>query len=179
MNPHLTCQAATESGNMPFNLQYTVPYRLFVYWHTLSNFPCCEWVTESDRKWETLQAFLFLFQIHSRETLTKSISLPRSAYWQHITRQNSVGDLYSYQGTGMKLLIIIHAVLLFPYLPVSVVLCGAHWMSWRKDRWRNRKTHREKISYVALEEFHKHTVTLHKYVTSFLYLYSVFGCNGW
>lgn len=48
-----------------------------------------------------------LFQIHSRETLTKSISLPRSAYWQHITRQNSVGDLYSFQGTGMELAITI------------------------------------------------------------------------
>ncbi|MEQ2198473.1 Docking protein 6 [Xenoophorus captivus] len=45
-------------------------------------------------------------QFHSRETLTKSISLPRSAYWQHITRQASVGDLYSYQGTGKNLLII-------------------------------------------------------------------------
>ena len=64
-------------------------------------------------------SFLCLFQIHSRETLTKSVSLPRSAYWQHITRQNSVGDLYSYQGTAMKLLIIIHAVWLFLYLLVS------------------------------------------------------------
>lgn len=69
--------------------------------------------TESERH------FLCLFQIHSREMLTKSISLPRSAYWQHITRQNSVGDLYSYQGTGMRLLIIICKLLLFFYLHVS------------------------------------------------------------
>ncbi|XP_059901786.1 LOW QUALITY PROTEIN: docking protein 6 [Gadus macrocephalus] len=48
-------------------------------------------------------------QIHSRETLTKSISLPRSAYWQHITRQNSVGDLYSYQGTSMTMTLIPRA----------------------------------------------------------------------
>ncbi|KAK3515184.1 hypothetical protein QTP70_009587 [Hemibagrus guttatus] len=33
----------------------------------------------------------------SENTLTKSISLPRSAYWHHITRQNSMGDIYSYQ----------------------------------------------------------------------------------
>lgn len=51
-----------------------------------------------------------VFQIHSRQTLTKSISLPRSAYWQHITRQNSVGDLYSFQGTGVELAIIMPAV---------------------------------------------------------------------
>uniref|UniRef100_A0A4W5N3M1 IRS-type PTB domain-containing protein n=1 Tax=Hucho hucho TaxID=62062 RepID=A0A4W5N3M1_9TELE len=39
-------------------------------------------------------------QTHSNQTtLTKSISLPRSAYWHHIMRQNSVGDIYSYQGT--------------------------------------------------------------------------------
>lgn len=79
------------------------------------------WV--SDWEWQRVKdtaSFLCLFQIHSREMLTKSISLPRSAYWQHITRQNSVGDLYSYQGTGMRLLIIIRKVLLFLYLLVSV-----------------------------------------------------------
>lgn len=72
-----------------------------------SNFTCCERLTESDRKVRDTVCVLCLFQSHSRETLTKSISLPRSAYWQHITRQTSVGDLYSYQGTNKKSLIVI------------------------------------------------------------------------
>uniref|UniRef100_A0A8B9HRT2 Docking protein 6 n=1 Tax=Astyanax mexicanus TaxID=7994 RepID=A0A8B9HRT2_ASTMX len=45
----------------------------------------------------------------SENTLTKSISLPRSAYWHHITRQNSVGDIYSYQGTSAKMTLIPRA----------------------------------------------------------------------
>lgn len=36
--------------------------------------------------------------LSNESTLTKSISLPRSAYWHHITRQNSVGDICNYQG---------------------------------------------------------------------------------
>ncbi|KAM9552982.1 docking protein 6-like isoform 2-T3 [Salvelinus alpinus] len=44
-------------------------------------------------------------QTHSNQTtLTKSISLPRSAYWHHIMRQNSVGDIYSYQGTSLTMI---------------------------------------------------------------------------
>ncbi|XP_042607965.1 docking protein 6-like isoform X4 [Cyprinus carpio] len=35
--------------------------------------------------------------LSNESTLTKSISLPRSAYWHHITRQNSVGDICNYQ----------------------------------------------------------------------------------
>ncbi|XP_060755968.1 docking protein 6 isoform X2 [Neoarius graeffei] len=42
-------------------------------------------------------------------TLTKSISLPRSAYWHHITRQNSMGDIYSYHDktTGVSMMTLI------------------------------------------------------------------------
>ncbi|XP_076147468.1 docking protein 6 [Alosa pseudoharengus] len=38
--------------------------------------------------------------LSNEASLTKSISLPRSVYWQHIIRQNSVGDIYSCQGWG-------------------------------------------------------------------------------
>ncbi|XP_077410096.1 docking protein 6 isoform X2 [Vanacampus margaritifer] len=48
-------------------------------------------------------------QVRSSETLSKSISLPRSAYWQHITRQNSVGDLFSYQASSMSMTFIPRA----------------------------------------------------------------------
>ncbi|XP_031692250.1 docking protein 6-like [Oncorhynchus kisutch] len=49
-------------------------------------------------------------QTHSNQTtLTKSISLPRSAYWHHIMRQNSVGDIYSYQGTSLTMTLMTRA----------------------------------------------------------------------
>ncbi|XP_026056816.1 docking protein 6 isoform X1 [Carassius auratus] len=45
----------------------------------------------------------------NESTLTKSISLPRSAYWHHITRQNSVGDICNYQGTSLTMTLIPRA----------------------------------------------------------------------
>ncbi|XP_041736172.1 docking protein 6-like isoform X2 [Coregonus clupeaformis] len=45
----------------------------------------------------------------NQTTLTKSISLPRSAYWRHIMRQNSVGDIYSYQGTSLTMTLMTRA----------------------------------------------------------------------
>uniref|UniRef100_A0A8C1TRE3 Docking protein 6 n=1 Tax=Cyprinus carpio TaxID=7962 RepID=A0A8C1TRE3_CYPCA len=47
--------------------------------------------------------------LSNESTLTKSISLPRSAYWHHITRQNSVGDICNYQGTSLTMTLIPRA----------------------------------------------------------------------
>uniref|UniRef100_A0A8C1XUI2 Docking protein 6 n=1 Tax=Cyprinus carpio TaxID=7962 RepID=A0A8C1XUI2_CYPCA len=47
--------------------------------------------------------------LSNESTLTKSISLPRSAYWHHITRQNSVGDICNYQGTSFTMTLIPRA----------------------------------------------------------------------
>lgn len=51
---------------------------------------------------QSLRPVLFSFQLQTSltepMTLSKSVSLPRSAYWHHITRQNSVGEIYSLQG---------------------------------------------------------------------------------
>ncbi|XP_016142134.1 docking protein 6-like isoform X4 [Sinocyclocheilus grahami] len=47
--------------------------------------------------------------LSNENTLTKSISLPRSAYWHHITRQNSVGDICNYQGTSLTMTLIPRA----------------------------------------------------------------------
>nr|XP_023856703.1 docking protein 6 [Salvelinus alpinus] len=55
-----------------------------------------------DSTWFTFESGRYT---HSNQTtLTKSISLPRSAYWHHIMRQNSVGDIYSYQGTSLTMI---------------------------------------------------------------------------
>lgn len=135
ISPFSPAKHTVQSGNTPFKRQRDALRAVFVYWQTLSNFPplwVSDWgATESERHCEL--SFVS-FQIHSRETLTKSISLPRSAYWQHITRQNSVGDLYSYQGTGTKLLIITRAS-----AAISSPACG----SVKQDSWRNGKAKEE------------------------------------
>ncbi|XP_028824104.1 docking protein 6 isoform X2 [Denticeps clupeoides] len=56
-------------------------------------------------------------QMLSKEsTLRKSISLPRSAYWHHIMRQNSVSDIYSYQGSTLTMTLIPRAQTLPSFL---------------------------------------------------------------